>query len=101
MSIAIGGFDVEHAFAKLQHRDVERAAAEVVHRDLLVLRLFQTVGQRGGGGFVDDAEHFQPCNPACILGGLALRIIEIGRGCDDRLGDLLAQPRLGVGFELA
>ena len=40
VSIAVGGFDVEHAVAEFQHRDVERAAAEVVHCDLLVLLLF-------------------------------------------------------------
>jgi len=40
VSIAIGGFDMEHAVADFQHRDIERAATEVVHRDLLVLLLF-------------------------------------------------------------
>ena len=57
--VAVGGLHLEHAVADLQHRDVERAAAEVVHGDALAILLVETVGQRGGGRLVDDAQHLQ------------------------------------------
>jgi hypothetical protein len=40
--------------------------------------------------------HIEPGDPAGVLGRLALRIVEVGRDSDDRLGDLLAGVRLGV-----
>ena len=98
--VAVGRLDLEHAVADLQHGDVEGAAAQVVDRDLLVLLLVQAVGQRGGGGLVDDAQHFQPGNAPGVLGGLALGVVEIGRNRDDRLRDLLAQAHFGVGLQL-
>jgi len=101
MSIAVGGFDMEHALAEFKHRDIEGATSKVIHRDLLVFLLVQTIRQRGGSRFVDDAQHFETRDAARILCGLALRIIEIGRGRYDCLGDFLAQPRLGIRFELA
>ena len=73
---------------------------KIVDRDLLVLLLVQTVSERGRRRFVDDAQDFQAGDAAGIFGGLALRIVEIGRHGDDRLGDFLAQAHFGVGFQL-
>ena len=80
---------------------VERAAAEVEHGDLLVLLLVEAVGERRGGGLVDDAEHLEAGDLARVLGGLALGVVEIGRDGDDGLRDLLAEVGLGVGLHLA
>jgi hypothetical protein len=52
-------FHLEDAVADLEDRDVEGAAAEVVHGDGLVLLLVEAVGQRRGGGLVDDAQHVE------------------------------------------
>ena len=98
--VAVGGLDLEDAVAQLQDGDVERAAAEVVDGDLLVRLLLQAVGQRGGGGLVDDALDVQAGDAAGILGGLALRVVEVGRHGDDGLRDGLAQVGLGVRLEL-
>ena len=94
--VTVGGLDLEDAVAQLEDRDVERAAAQVVDGDLLVLLLVQAVGQGRRGGLVDDALDVEPGDAAGVLGRLALRVVEVGRDGDDRLGDLLARVRLGV-----
>ena len=98
--VAVGRLDLEHALAQLEDRDVERAAAQVVDGDLLVVLLVEAVGERRRGGLVDDPLDLEARDAAGVLGRLALRVVEVGRDGDDRLGDLLAEVRLGVGLEL-
>ena len=93
--VAVGRLDFEHAVADFQDRNVEGAAAEIEDRDLLVLFLVQSVGERGRGGLVDDAEHVEPGDTAGVLGGLALAVVEVGRHRDDRLGHFFAEIVLG------
>ena len=93
--VAIGGLHFEDAVADFQHRDVEGAAAKVIDRDGAGLFLVQAIGQRRGGGLVDDAKNFQARDLAGVLGRLALGVVEIGGNGDDGLGDLLAQMRFG------
>ena len=50
----------------LQDRDVERAAAEIVNGDDAFLALVEPVGQRGGGGFVDEPQNFETGDAAGI-----------------------------------
>ena len=100
MRVAVGGEHLEHAVADVQDGDIEGAAAQVVDEDLLAAFLVQAVGQGRGGGLVDDAEHFQARDAAGVLGGLALRVVEVRGDRDDGLGDRLAQVGLGVGLEL-
>ncbi|MNK62765.1 NAD-specific glutamate dehydrogenase [compost metagenome] len=95
------GLDFEDAVAQLEDRDVEGAAAEVVDQDGVVMGLVLTVGERGGGGLVDDAQDFEAGDGAGVLGGLALLVVEVRRNRDDGLGDLLAEVGLGVGLQLA
>ena len=101
LGVAAGGLDLEDALADLEHRHVERAAAEVVDEDRLVVGLLvESVGQRGRGGLVDDAQHFEAGDLAGFLGGLALGVAEVGGDGDDGLGHLGAQVRLGVPLQL-
>jgi hypothetical protein len=86
VGVAVGGLDLDHALADLEHGDVEGAAAEVVDRDRLVLLLVEAVGQCGRGGLVHDALHVQARDLAGVLGGLALRVVEVGGDGDDGLG---------------
>ena len=98
--VAVGGLDLEDALAELEDRDVERAAAQVVDGDLLVALLVEAVGEGRRGRLVDDPLDVEAGDAAGVLGRLALRVVEVGRDGDDRLGDLLAEVRLGVGLEL-
>ena len=82
-------------FADFEDRDVERAAAEVVDGDRLVLLLVEPVGQRRGRRLVDDAHHLEAGDAARFLGGLALRVVEVGGNGDDGLGDRLTEVLLG------
>ena len=102
VGVAVGGLDLEHAVADLEHRHVEGAAAEVEHEHGLVgvALLVEPVGQRGGGGLVDDAQHLEAGDLARLLGGGALGVVEVRRHGDDRLGDGVAQVGLGVSLEL-
>src|ERR1700733_8349591 len=98
--VAVGRLHFKHAVADLQHRDVEGAAAEIVYGDGAGFRLVETVGKRRRGRLVDDAKHFKAGDLAGILGGLALRVVEIGGHGDDGLVDLLAEMGFGGLFHL-
>src|SRR5690606_37184129 len=83
--------------------DVEGATAQVVHGDFAVngARLVQAEGQGGGRGFVDDALDVQAGDAASVLGGLALRVVEVSGHRDHGLGHFFAQVVLGGLFHLA
>ncbi len=98
--VAIGGLHLEHAFAQLQDGNVESAASQVEHQDCMVLALIDAIGQGGGGRFIDDPQHIETGDAAGILGRLALAVGEVGRSCDHRLGDFLAQVGLGIRLQL-
>ena len=101
LGVAVGGLDLEDALADLEHRHVEGAAAEVEHEDGLVgALLVEAVGQRRGGGLVDDAQHLEAGDLARLLGGGALGVVEVGGHGDHGLGDGVAQVGLGVALEL-
>ena len=82
--VAVGGLHFEDAVADFEDGDIERAAAEVVHRDALVgFLLIHAVGQCGRGRLVDDALDVKTGDAAGVLGGLTLRVVEVGRDGDD------------------
>ena len=98
--VAVGRDDLHDVVADLEDGDVEGAAAEVVDRDDLVLLPVEPVREGGRGRLVDDALHVQAGDAAGVLRRLPLRVVEVGRNGDDRLGDLLAQVVLGRLLEL-
>ena len=86
IGVAVRALHLEHAVADLEDRDVEGAAAEVEHRDASWRSRFaEAVGERGGRGLVDDAQHVQAGDLAGVLGGLALRVVEVGGHGDHRV----------------
>ena len=94
--IPVGRFHFEDAVAEFEDRDIERPPTEVVNGDLHVLvGLFEPVGQRGCGRFVDNPRHLQACDFARLLSGLPLRVVEVSRHGNHRFRDLLAQVIFG------
>ena len=57
--VAVGREHFENAVLQLENRNVERAAAQIVNGDDAFLPLVEPVGERGGGGLVDQPQHFQ------------------------------------------
>src|SRR5918993_3623993 len=99
--VAAGRLDLDDALTDLEQGHVERAAAEVEDEDrLLLVALVEAVGQGGRGRLVDDPAHVEARDLAGLLGGLALRVGEVRRNGDDRIGHRLAEVRLGVALEL-
>ena len=89
-----------HAVAHLDDRHIEGAAAQVIHHDLLIGLFVDTVGERCRRRLVDDTLDIQSRNLAGVLGRLALRVAEICRDGDDRLGHLIAEICLRVLLQL-
>src|SRR5713101_4812322 len=77
IDVALAGGD------QLQNGNVESAAAEIINGDAAALRLMQAISKRGGRRLVDEPKNFEACDPAGVFGGLALRVIKIGRHSDD------------------
>ena len=73
-----------------------RSKTRIVWSVLLV----EAVGERRRGRLVDDAEDVEAGDLAGVLRRLALRVVEVRGDGDDRLGDRLAEVRLGVGLQL-
>ena len=98
--VAGSGQNLDDTVVNIQNGDIKRAAAQVIDHDLLALLLIHAVGKGGSGRLVDDTLHVKAGDLAGILGSLTLSVGEVGGNGDDRLGNGLAQIRLGVALEL-
>ena len=99
--VAVGGLHFEDAVAQLEDGDVEGAAAKVVDGDGAFFGAIEAVGQRGRGGLIHQAQHFEARHAARVFGGLALRIVEVRGHGNDGLRDRRAEEALGIALELA
>ena len=90
--VTVGGLDFEHSVAEFEDGNIESTAAEVVnsHLHILVL-LVETICKSCCSRLVDDSLNIKTRNLAGLLGGLALRVREIGWDCDDSLCNLLTE----------
>ncbi len=93
---------LDEALERLEDGHVERAPAQVEDEQLaLLVRVAVPEGQGGRRRLVEDAVHHEAGDARGFDRGLALRVVEVGRHRDDRVGDRLAEPRLGHALELA
>ena len=79
MRIPARGEHFKDSFIQLEDGNVERSSPKVIDRDRALISLIQAVSERGRGRFIDNAENIQPCDAACVLCGLPLSIVEVGR----------------------
>src|SRR5690606_30149141 len=91
------GFDLEDSVSDFEDGYVEGATTEVEDEDGPVGRLFvQPVGEGGCRRLVDDAKDVEPGDLTCLFGGLTLGVVEVGGDGDHRIGDGVAEERLGI-----
>ena len=74
VSVSGSGFDLENSVFNREDRHIKGSAAQVEDEDVaLGADLFvKTVGDGGGGRFVDDSKNVQARNGSRVLRGLAL-----------------------------
>jgi hypothetical protein len=85
--------DLKDALLNSQDGHIEGTTSKIVDKDLaflLVILLVKTVGERGGGGFVDDTEDVKTGDSSSVLGGGTLSVVEVGGNGDDSVLDGLA-----------
>ena len=95
MRVAVGRFYFDHAFADFENGNIECSAAEVENGDRFVFFLVQTVSQRGGGRFVDDAHYFETGDFTGVFRRLTLCVVKVCRNGDDRFIDFRAEIIFG------
>ena len=94
--IAAGGEHLEHPFFKPEDGNIESSAAEIVDRVKPLGALVETIGERGGGGLVNQPENLETGDPRRVLGRGPRRVVEIRRHGDHRLGYRAAERVLGA-----
>mmetsp|Transcript_21951 Transcript_21951/g.86050 ORF Transcript_21951/g.86050 Transcript_21951/m.86050 type:complete len:536 (+) Transcript_21951:2893-4500(+) len=94
--ITAGRHHLEHAPRQAQQRDVEGAAAQVVDGVEAFAGVVQAVGNGRRRGLVDEAKHLQAGQFRRILGGLALRVVEIGGHRDDGAEQVVIERVFGA-----
>mmetsp|Transcript_36989 Transcript_36989/g.50041 ORF Transcript_36989/g.50041 Transcript_36989/m.50041 type:complete len:107 (-) Transcript_36989:65-385(-) len=96
MCVSVGREHLEDAVVDGKERDVKGPPPEVIDEDVLLFaRFVHAVRDGSRRGFVDDALYRHAADCPCVLGGLALRVVEVRWDGDDRILDVFAQERLG------
>ena len=96
VSVTSSGLDLEDTLLNGQERDIESTTTEIEDEDVALTLglLVETVGDGSSGGLVDDTEDVQAGDETSILGGLTLRVVEVGGNSDDSVVDSLTEVRL-------
>ena len=99
MGVTSSRLDLEDALLNSQDGHIEGTTTKIVDKDLallLVILLVETVGESGGGGFVDDTEDVKTGDSTSVLGGGTLSVVEVGGDGDDGVLDSLALDLISI-----
>ena len=80
VSVTGSRLDLEDTLLNSQERDIESTTTEIEDEDvaLTLSLLVKTVGNGSSSGLVDDTEDVEAGDETSILGGLTLRVVEVG-----------------------
>merc|ERR1711899_391756 len=81
MGVTSGGLDLKDALLNGQDGHIKGATSEIEDENVTLsgsFLLVQTIGDGGSGGLVDDTENIETSDDTRVLGGLSLRVIEVG-----------------------
>ena len=101
LGVTAGGLHIEDTIGDAQHRHIKGATAQVEHQDALAGAAVEAIGQGRGGGFVENAFHGDAREAPGVAGGLALRVVEVGRNGDHRRFHRFAQVGGGIVHQFA
>ncbi len=91
VGVTVGRLDLEDALLHLENRDIEGTSTQVEDGNYGRVVTVETVGERGGSGLVDDTENVKTSDGTGVLGGLTLRVVEVGGDGDNGVLDGLAE----------
>ena len=85
MSVSGGSLDLEDTLLNREERDIESSSSEIENENVLLSDglLVESVSDGGGGRLVDDSENVHSGDDTGVLGGLSLRIVEVGGDGDN------------------
>ena len=92
--IAAGGHHLKNTASQAQNRDVKGTTAQVVNGIDALTGVVEAIGNRRGCGLVDQAQYLQAGKLGCVLGRLALGIVEIGWHRDHSTKQIVAHAVL-------
>src|SRR5210317_796513 len=96
VGVSGGGLDLKDALLNSQERHIEGSTTKVENQHILLLSLLiKTVGNGSSGGLIDNTQDVETRDGSRVLGGLTLRIVEVGGNSHDSVLHLLAQICLG------
>lgn len=97
MGVTSGGEHLEDAVVNGEEGDIEGSTTEIIDDDLrFTTLLVETVGDSGGGGFVDDTEDLKTGDCAGVLGSLTLGVVEV---CGQKMRQLEKRKCGGDGVQ--
>ena len=101
MGITISGLYLKDAIAELENGDVESATAKVEDDDLFVFLGLEAISESGGRRLIDNSFDLKASDFTGVLGGLTLRIVEVGRDGNNSLGNFFAKEGLSISFDFS
>ena len=101
VGVAGRGTNLDYPLSDVQQAHIEGSAAEVEDQYGFMGLFVHAVRECRSGRFVDNPQNLEACDTAGVLGGVSLRVVEVGRNSDDRFLHLLTEELARVVDELA